>query len=82
MAGADEFIPIAIDMRRQYAATVRTSRYMAEADMERLQAQVKSEMMTLRARYVARQIDVDGVGFYPSVSIGSTSLTAIKPARV
>jgi hypothetical protein len=63
-AGAgDELIALAVEMRRDYAEAVRTSRYMADGEAERLQERVKSEMMTLRTRYAAGHIDLDGVGF-------------------
>jgi Cap4 dsDNA endonuclease len=63
-AGAgDELIALAVEMRRDYAETVRTSRYMEDGEAERLQARVKSEMMTLRTRYAAGHINLDGIGF-------------------
>jgi hypothetical protein len=63
-AGAgDELIALAIEMRRDYAEAVRTSRYMQDGEVERLQERVKSEMMTLRTRYAAGHINLDGVGF-------------------
>ena len=63
-AGAgDELIALAVEMRRDYAEAVRTSRYMADGEAQRLQERVKSEMMTLRTRFAAGHIDVDGLGF-------------------
>jgi hypothetical protein len=60
----DEMISLAVELRRDYAAAVRTSRYMEPERIERLQSRVKSEAMSLRSRYVAGQIAVDGVGFH------------------
>lgn len=58
-----ETIALAVEMRRDYAAMMRTPRYMAEDETTALQQRVKSEMMTLRARYSAGHLDVDGAEF-------------------
>jgi hypothetical protein len=63
VCATDEMIALAVEMRRDYGETVRTSKYMADGEGERLQARVKSEMMTLRTRFIAGQIDTDGLGF-------------------
>lgn len=60
----DEVVGLAIDMRREYARVARMSHYMEPEEGARLQSRVKSEAMSLRARFVARQIDLDGVGFH------------------
>jgi hypothetical protein len=60
----DELIRLAVNMRRGYGAESRTSRYLEPEEGERLQRRVKSEVMSLRARFVADQIDLDGVGFH------------------
>lgn len=60
----DELVALAVEMRRDYAAAARVPRYMEEAEGERLQHRVKAELASLRARLVAGQIDLDGVGFH------------------
>jgi hypothetical protein len=60
----DELIELAIEMRRDYSAASRTSRYLQPEEGERLQRRVKSEVISLRARFVAGQIDLDGAGFH------------------
>jgi hypothetical protein len=60
----DEMIGLAIELRRHYAAAIRTTRYMEPERIERLQGRVKSEAMSLRSRHVAGQIALDGVGFH------------------
>jgi hypothetical protein len=60
----DDLIDLAIDMRRRYAMSVRASRYMETTDWDLLQDRVKSEAASLRARLVAGQLDLDGVGFH------------------
>jgi hypothetical protein len=62
--GTEELISMAVELRRVYADSVRTPRYMAEADKQRLQALVKSELMSLRSSYAARQIDMSGLEFH------------------
>lgn len=59
-----DLLALATEMRLHYAAAVRTSRYMERDDEERVQIRVKSELLTLRARFVARQIDGDGIAFH------------------
>lgn len=60
----DEMIGLAVELRRDYAAAVRTSRYMEPERSERLRGRVKSEAMSLFSRYVAGQFAVDGIGFH------------------
>ena len=54
----EDLMELAVEMRRDYASNVRTSQYMEPVKMERLQGRVKSEIMSLQARYFAGQIDV------------------------
>lgn len=60
----DELVNLAIEMRRDYASTARTSRYMEPEERECLQSRVKSEAMSLRASFVAGQLDLNGAGFH------------------
>jgi hypothetical protein len=60
----DELIELAAEMRRGYSAVSRTSVYLQPEEADRLQNRVKSEVLSLRARYVAGQIDLDGAGFH------------------
>lgn len=59
-----ELIGLARDMRRDYSIAVRTSCYMEPEERERLQSRVKSEVMSLRARFAAGQLDLDGAAFH------------------
>lgn len=59
-----ELAELAIDMRRGYAMAARTSHYMEPTEREALQSRVKSEVMSLSARFVAGQLDIDGAGFH------------------
>lgn len=59
-----ELVELAVDLRREYAMAARTSRYMETAEKELLQNRVKSEVISLRSRYVAGQLDLDGANFH------------------
>lgn len=60
----EDQVQMAVDLRREYARIVRTSRYMEEDEARRLQSRVKSEMASLRARFIAGQISLDSKGFH------------------
>jgi hypothetical protein len=60
----EDLIKLAVDLRRGYAARSRTPRYLETGEGERLQSRVKSEVMSLRARLVSGQLDLDGTGFH------------------
>ena len=60
----DEIVGLAVDLRREYAAVARTSRYMEAEESERLQARIKAEVISLRARFVAGQLELDSAGFH------------------
>jgi len=60
----DEIIKLAQELRRDYAARVRTTTYMEPGEREQLVGQVKSTLMSLRSRFVAGDLDVNGNGFH------------------
>lgn len=60
----DELVLLAVDLRREYAAEVRTPRYMQADSIGQMQAQVKSEALTLRSRFVAGELDLSGAAFH------------------
>jgi hypothetical protein len=59
-----ELVGLAADLRRDYAAAARTTRYLEPEEGRHLQSRVKSEVISLRARLVAGELDVDGAGFH------------------
>lgn len=61
---SDDLIGLAVEMRRDYAAETRTPHYLESDEAERLRRRVRSEVASLRARFLAGQIDVDGSGFH------------------
>lgn len=60
----DDLIGLAIEMRLDYSAAARTSRYMEPEDWYRLQGRVKSEVASLRARLVSGQLDLAPAEFH------------------
>lgn len=60
----DELIQLALNMRLDYAANARTPRYMEEDEMERLQRQAKSELLSLRSQFTAGLLALDSPGFH------------------
>lgn len=71
---------LAIEMRRDYAAAARTSRYMEAEEIEQLQRQVKSEVMSLRARLVAGQLTLDGASFHALCIDRMDAMNNARPA--
>ena len=60
----NELIELAVELRRDYAAAVRTSRYLESEEAQQLQRRVKAEAMSLRAAFIAGRIDLNGSGFH------------------
>lgn len=60
----DDLVGLALELRREYGALARTPRYMELEEDKRLQNRVRSEALSLRSRFVAGQINLDGVGFH------------------
>lgn len=75
-----ELIRLAVEMRRDYSAAARTPHYMDSGEGERLQGRVKSEVMSLRARFVAGQIDVDSASFHALCLAHMDTVNAEQPA--
>jgi hypothetical protein len=57
-------VAMALDMRIDYARSVRTSRYMQPDEARQLQGRVKSEVQTLSAKRAAGMLDLDGPAFH------------------
>ncbi len=57
-------VDMAIEMRLDYARSVRTARYMESEEAERLQGRVKSEVQSLSAKRAAGALDLDGPAFH------------------
>lgn len=57
-------VAMALDMRLDYARTVRTARYMEPEEAEQLQGRVKSAVQSLTASRSAGTLDLDGPAFH------------------
>lgn len=60
----NDLVELAVELRRDYAAAVRSSRYMELDEGERLQGRVKAEVMSLRSGFVAGRLDLDAANFH------------------
>jgi hypothetical protein len=77
--GEDQVL-MAVELRREYAKIVRTSRYMESDFAQRLQSRVKSELASLRARFVAGQIPVEPTVFYALCVERMNAINLERPA--
>lgn len=59
-----DVVELAVDLRRRYAKFSRTPRYMEAELGESLQDRVKAEVVSLRSRLVAGELNLDGPGFH------------------
>jgi hypothetical protein len=76
----DELINLALDLRRDYAVVARTSRFLDLEGGNRLQARVKSELASLRAKFVSGQLALDGVGFHSYCLERMDAINAERPS--
>lgn len=60
----DEMAALAAVLRRDYASETRAPRYLEASDAERLQRRVRSEVASLRAQFLAGELNVDPVKFH------------------
>lgn len=60
----EDVVDLAVDMRRRYAKTSRTPKYMEAELGESLQDQVKAEVLSMRSKLVAGELDLDGRSFH------------------
>lgn len=79
-AGA-ETVALALDIRRDYAATIRARGYMVDEASEALQTRVKAEMMSLRARFSAGYFDITGAVFLAKCLVRLDEINASLPAN-
>ncbi|WP_133030847.1 dsDNA nuclease domain-containing protein [Sphingomonas sp. PP-CE-1G-424] len=73
-------VAMAVDMRLDYARSVRTSRYMQPDEAGQLQGRVKSEVQTLSARRAAGTLDLDGPAFHALCVDRMDAINASLPA--
>lgn len=61
---AVDMLPIATELRREYSAEIRASRYLEPDDAGALQRRVLSEVTTLRARFVSNELNLNPAQFH------------------
>jgi hypothetical protein len=59
-----DVINLAVDLRRSYTRSLRTTRYADDESTEELLNRVRAEAISLRSRYTAGQLDVDAPTFH------------------
>lgn len=59
-----DVINLAVDLRRRYTKHLRTPRYTDDDNTEELQNRVRAEVISLRSRYTAGQLEVDSPTFH------------------
>jgi hypothetical protein len=77
----DDMTRLAVDLRREYAAVVRSSGYMPPEEGEFLTRLVKSEIVSLRSRLVAGQLELDGPAFHDLCVNRLDKLNEDRPAQ-
>ncbi len=60
----NDIIERAKELRRDYSAISRTSRYAESEEDERLRGQVKSTVQSLRSSFVSGELKLDGIAFH------------------
>ncbi|WP_159460267.1 dsDNA nuclease domain-containing protein [Tistlia consotensis] len=59
-----DLVALALDLRRRYAKSSRTSRYMEAELGETLRDRVEAEVLSLRSKLIAGELDLDGPSFH------------------
>lgn len=74
-----EIIALALDLRLDYAAAVRTPRYQESEEVGRLQRRVKSDALTLRTRLVSGSLEATGPVFHALCVERMDAINASRP---
>ncbi len=78
----DDLIRLALDLRRDYGMMSRNSRYLELDEAEHLRQRVRSDVLSLRARYVAGQSTVSSAEFHALCLDRMDQVNAERPPRV
>jgi len=74
-----EIIALALDLRLDYAAAVRTPRYQESEEVGQLQRRVKSDALTLRTRLVSGSLEATGPVFHALCVEQMDAINASRP---
>lgn len=61
---SSDVVNLAIDLRRDYAALIRSPRYMESEETQGFQGRVKSDALTLRSRLMSGALQLNGLQFH------------------
>lgn len=76
----EEIIGLALEMRLDYAAAIRTPRYQESVDVAQLQHRVKSDALSLRTRLVSGALRATGPEFHTLCIEQMDTINAARPA--
>jgi hypothetical protein len=77
---SDDIIELAVELRRDYGALVRSPRYMETDETRAVQGRVKSDAMSLRTRLMSGVLRTDGAGFHARCVQQMDIINAERPA--
>lgn len=75
-----DVIDLAVDLRRRYARSLRTPRYADDDNTEELLSRVRAEVISLRSRYTAGQLEVDAPIFHTMCLDKMDAINGERPA--
>jgi len=79
---SDDIIELAVELRRDYGALVRSSRYMETDETRAVQSRVKSDAMSLRTRLMSGVLVANGAGFHARCVEQMDIINAERPAEL
>ncbi len=77
-----DIIDLAVELRRDYAALIRSPRYMESDETRALQGRVKSDALTLRTRLMSGALKTDGTQFHARCVEQMDAINADRPTGV
>lgn len=75
-----DVIGLAVDLRRRYVRSRRTPRYADDDNTEELLSRVQAEVISLRSRYTAGQLEVDAQTFHTMCLDQMDAINSERPA--
>jgi hypothetical protein len=76
----EEIIALALEMRLDYSAAIRTPKYQESEDVAQLQRRVKSDSLSLRTRLVSGALHATGPEFHTLCIDQMDAINAARPA--
>lgn len=79
---SEDIIDLAVELRRDYAAMMRSPRYMESEETSVFQGRVKSDALTLRTRLMSGALELDGAQFHARCVEQMDVINANRPAGI